>query len=103
MKKNKKTPFVVVLGIAQDAGYPQAGCNEDCCKNAYSDPLKRKNVSCLALVDPKSNKQWIFDATPDLKFQLNLLKKKSAINILNGVFLTPVSYTHLTLPTKRIV
>ena len=96
MKKNKETPFVVVLGIAQDGGYPQAGCNEDCCENAYSDPLKRKNVSCLALVDPKSNKQWIFDATPDLKFQLNLLKKKSGINALNGVFLTHAHIGHYT-------
>ena len=96
MKKNKQTPFVVVLGIAQDGGYPQAGCNEDCCENAYSDPLKRKNVSCLALVDPKSNKQWIFDATPDLKFQLNLLKKKSGINALNGVFLTHAHIGHYT-------
>ena len=96
MKKNKETPFVVVLGIAQDGGYPQAGCNEDCCENAYSDPLKKKNVSCLALVDPKSNKQWIFDATPDLKFQLNLLKKKSGINALNGVFLTHAHIGHYT-------
>ena len=96
MKKNKETPFVVVLGIAQDGGYPQAGCNEDCCENAYSDPLKRKNVSCLALVDPKSNKQWIFDATPDIKFQLNLLKKKSGINALNGVFLTHAHIGHYT-------
>ena len=25
------TPFLVVLGIAQDAGFPQAGCRKECC------------------------------------------------------------------------
>ena len=96
MKKNEKTPYVVVLGVAQDAGYPQAGCNKDCCKDAWEDPAKRKNVSCLALVDPLSKEQWIFDATPDVKFQLQLLEKKSGINPLSGVFLTHAHMGHYT-------
>ena len=32
MKENKESPYIVVLGIAQDAGFPQAGCNKECCK-----------------------------------------------------------------------
>ena len=96
MKKNEKTPYVVVLGVAQDAGYPQAGCNKDCCKDAWEDPAKRKNVSCLALVDPISKEQWIFDATPDVKFQLQLLEKKSGINPLSGVFITHAHMGHYT-------
>ncbi len=96
MKKNEKTPYVVVLGVAQDAGYPQAGCNKDCCKDAWEDPAKRKNVSCLALVDPISKEQWIFDATPDVKFQLQLLEKNSGINPLSGVFLTHAHMGHYT-------
>jgi len=27
------TQFIQVLGIAQDAGYPQMGCTKACCKN----------------------------------------------------------------------
>ncbi len=96
MKENEKTPYVVVLGVAQDAGYPQAGCNKDCCKDAWEDPAKRKNVSCLALVDPISKEQWIFDATPDVKFQLQLLEKKSGINPLSGVFITHAHMGHYT-------
>ncbi len=96
MKKNKKNPYVVVLGVAQDAGYPQAGCSKDCCKDAWEDPGKRKNVSCLALVDPISKEQWIFDATPDVKFQLQLLEKKSGINPLSGVFITHAHMGHYT-------
>ena len=96
MKENEKNPYIVVLGVAQDAGYPQAGCNKDCCKDAWENPAKRKNVSCLALVDPISKKQWIFDATPDVKFQLQLLEKKSGINPLGGVFLTHAHIGHYT-------
>ena len=96
MKENEKNPYIVVLGIAQDAGYPQAGCNKDCCKDAWENPAKRKNVSCLALVDPISKEHWIFDATPDVKFQLQLLGKKSGINPLSGVFLTHAHMGHYT-------
>ena len=49
-----ENPYVMVLGVAQDAGYPQANCNKKCCKNAWEYPEKRKFVSCLALVDPKT-------------------------------------------------
>jgi len=94
--KKKNTPYIVVLGIAQDAGYPQAGCNKDCCNEAWDNPSKRRNVSCLSLVDPISKEQWLFDATPDIKFQLQLLENKSEINNLSGLFLTHAHIGHYT-------
>lgn len=96
MENTQKQPYVVVLGVAQDAGYPQAGCNKNCCKDAWSDHSKRKNVSCLAIVDPISKEQWIFDATPDVKFQLQLLEKTSKFNPLSGIFLTHAHIGHYT-------
>ena len=45
-------PFLFVLGIAQDAGYPQAGCRKDCCRKAWEGELTAAKVSCLGLVDP---------------------------------------------------
>ena len=96
MKENKESPYIVVLGIAQDAGFPQAGCNKECCKKAWLDPQIRKSVSCIALVDPVSKKQWLFDATPDIKFQLNMLENISNINPLSGVFLTHAHIGHYT-------
>ncbi len=96
MKKEKNTPYIVVLGIAQDSGYPQAGCNKNCCNAAWNNPSKRRNVSCLALVDPISKEQWLFDATPDIKFQLQLLENKSKINNLSGLFLTHAHIGHYT-------
>ena len=66
-------PIVVVLGIAQDGGFPQAGCMKDCCAEAWVDQSKRRHVSCLAVVDPTSQQRWMIDATPDFKDQLRRL------------------------------
>ena len=35
-------PYAVVLGIAQDGGYPHAGCERRCCANLWkNDSLKK--------------------------------------------------------------
>ena len=31
VEERSKSPFVMVLGIAQDAGYPQINCKKKCC------------------------------------------------------------------------
>ncbi|CAM2063772.1 Lactamase-B domain-containing protein [Sulfidibacter corallicola] len=84
-------PFIVVLGIAQDAGYPQAACAKACCADAWADPNRRRHAASLALVDPQSGRRWLFDATPDFKMQLRTLDRvappKSAPD-LAGIFLT---------------
>jgi pyrroloquinoline quinone biosynthesis protein B len=66
-------PFVVVLGTAQDAGYPQAGCHKECCREAWDHPQRRRFATSLALVDPESNQRWLFECTPDFREQLRLL------------------------------
>jgi len=94
--KKMKNPYVVILGTAQDAGYPQANCNKKCCVDAWEGLNNKKFVSCIALVDPVSNEQWMFDATPDIKFQLYTLEKISGLNPLNGIFLTHAHIGHYT-------
>lgn len=71
-------PFVVVLGVAQDGGRPQAGCRKPCCAAAWSDPGARRRVACLGIVDPESGERWLVDATPDFREQLRLLDGSSA-------------------------
>ena len=85
--------FIQVLGIAQDAGYPQAACKKTCCVSAWQDKSKRKMVSCLGLVDQNTEKSWLFDATPDFKDQLQLLEQHAA---LAGIFLTHAHIGHYT-------
>lgn len=86
-------PYLVVLGIAQDAGYPQAACLKDCCRDLWVHPAGRKMVSCLGLIDPGSKKAWLFDATPDFKDQLYLLQEQAP---LAGIFLTHAHIGHYT-------
>jgi len=91
-------PYVVVLGIAQDGGFPQAGCDKECCKEAWENPLQRKMVVCLGLVDPVSGKKWLFEATPDIKDQIYHLKiiSNSESSTIHGVFLTHAHIGHYT-------
>ena len=81
-------PFTVVLGIAQDGGYPQAGCNRPDCTAAFRDPQLRRRVASLGIVDPQSGQRWIIDATPDFPAQLRTLDE-----IAPGA-LPPVLLTH---------
>lgn len=93
-----KSPYVVVLGIGQDAGVPQMGCESPFCKKAWKDARFRQMVSSIALVNPDTNERWIFDATPDFPEQFELLKQISGdySNNLSGIFLTHAHIGHYT-------
>ncbi len=90
----KTNPYLVVLGIAQDAGYPHAGCRRACCMTAWDDPAKKQMVTCLGLVDPVTKQRWMFEATPDFPHQLESLNKITGVDEatkqpdLAGIFLT---------------
>jgi pyrroloquinoline quinone biosynthesis protein B len=86
--------YLIVLGTAQDAGYPQAGCEKDCCKGFWEGAEKVKYTSCLGVVDQKSGKAWMFDATPDFKEQMQELLKNG--EELAGIFLTHAHVGHYT-------
>ena len=91
----EKDPFIVVLGVAQDAGYPQIGCIKDCCKKYRDKKIAAQKVSCLALFDPATNQKWLFDATPDLTEQLHEADNLQKGN-LSGIFLTHAHIGHYT-------
>lgn len=91
-----ESPFLMVLGIAQDAGFPQADCKKACCKAVWEGKESPKMVSCLALVDPQSHQFWLFDATPDFKYQLQKVKDLFPGIQLSGIFLTHAHIGHYT-------
>jgi pyrroloquinoline quinone biosynthesis protein B len=92
------SPYVVVLGIAQDGGVPHALCTKGCCEEAFADPAKRKRVACLGIVDPAEGKCWLVDATPDLPVQLRALQDTGGDTPpeLAGVLLTHAHIGHYT-------
>lgn len=94
-----KTSYLLVLGVAQDAGYPQMGCTKTCCTQAWSSPKMRRNVVALALVDPAHKKWWLFEATPDIRQQLQNFKNQTKNQypyLPEGVFLTHAHIGHYT-------
>ncbi|MGH9948726.1 MAG: MBL fold metallo-hydrolase [Pyrinomonadaceae bacterium] len=90
--------YVLVLGIGQDAGVPQMGCDSPFCRSAWQNPMLQQTVSSIALVDPDSGKRWIFDATPDLPEQFELLQKNTndRSTRIDGIFLTHAHIGHYT-------
>ncbi len=91
--------FIVVLGIAQDGGYPQTDCRKECCLPAWQGAVKPEKVVSLGLVDRKANKVYLFDATPDFREQLHVLLGYLADGSLanvGGIFLTHAHIGHYT-------
>jgi pyrroloquinoline quinone biosynthesis protein B len=91
-------PYIVVLGIAQDGGYPQAGCTKECCAHYYSGKAKKHYVSCIGLIDPATHQRWLFDATPDFIMQLHYFDSIAPYSgiLFNGIFLTHAHIGHYT-------
>ena len=88
------SPYMVILGIAQDGGSPQSDCQKTCCKDLWENGEKEK-VSCIGIVDPRSGKSWIIDATPDFPEQLRIITKDHNTE-LAGIFLTHAHMGHYT-------
>ncbi|MEN8247634.1 MAG: MBL fold metallo-hydrolase [Bacteroidota bacterium] len=91
--------YLTVLGVAQDAGYPQAGCNKSCCRKVWNGEVKPEKVVSLGIVDRTNNKVYLFDATPDFKDQLHNLTASlpsGDITSVGGIFLTHAHIGHYT-------
>jgi pyrroloquinoline quinone biosynthesis protein B len=89
-------PYVVVLGIAQDAGVPQAGSHSE---PGWTDPDQAYLTTSLGLVDPESGKKWMFEATPDFRKQWYLLETmppSRGARLPDGIFLTHAHIGHYT-------
>ena len=88
--------FITVLGIAQDAGFPQADCDKEHCRQYWNGTVDKRLVVSLGLTDAATGQNWIFEATPDLPEQLHTLKTESGIDNLSGIFLTHAHIGHYT-------
>jgi pyrroloquinoline quinone biosynthesis protein B len=86
----------ILLGIAQDAGVPQAGCYCPNCQRARTDPQQRQLVVSLGLLDRSIGQSWMIDATPDFREQLHVLHDFAPDCPLAGILLTHAHIGHYT-------
>ena len=88
---------LVVLGIAQDAGYPQANCEKSCCQAVWSGDRAPQKVVSLGVIDPEAGQFFLFEATPDFTAQWEQLKALSPPgSTCGGIFLTHAHVGHYT-------
>lgn len=90
------TTEAILLGIAQDAGVPQAGCYCANCQPARANPAQRQLTVCLGLIDHTTGQSWLIDATPDFKEQLHALHQAAPTCSLAGIILTHIHMGHYT-------
>jgi len=95
--KNSKVS-VLVLGVAQDAGYPQIACQKECCQKVYKGQAQPEYVTSLAVIDEDSGEAYLFEASPDISKQLKILQEarlgKPALP--NGIFISHAHIGHYT-------
>ena len=97
------SPYLVVLGTAQDGGLPHLGCQRACCEAARTDPRRRRLVASLLIVDPIAKTRWLIDATPDIREQESLIRVHPAARstaggrdpLVDGIFLTHAHMGHV--------
>jgi pyrroloquinoline quinone biosynthesis protein B len=94
----KNSIKLVVLGIAQDAGYPQLNCYKPHCMPAWKNSKLKKMATSLALIDPVNKTKYLFEATPDVRqqmYKLHVLAPDDNYK-LAGIFLTHAHIGHYT-------
>ncbi len=93
--EESRSPYLVVLGIAQDGGVPQAGSSHP----GWQDSERRRHATSLGLVDPATGERWLFEATPDFPEQLHVLDQVAPDDGeygIDGIFLTHAHVGHYT-------
>ncbi len=85
----KRQPHALVLGVAQDGGHPQPGCDHGCCERPGVD---HHLTTCVAVVD--EGQGWLLDAGPDLRAHLARLSSTGIE--LAGILLTHGHIGHYT-------
>ena len=100
-----KQVTAILLGTMQDGGLPHIGCRCPRCTAAFQNPQEAEYAACLALVDKRGEQPavWLIDATPDIKWQLDMLatelgvhsRRAGRIRQPDGIFLTHAHMGHI--------
>lgn len=87
---------LTILGTAQDAGIPQPNCTCAQCKEALTNPAKKRYAASLAVVMPEEEKWHLIDASLDFKEQFAAVQMKYGLEgvLMDSIFLTHAHIGH---------
>ncbi len=91
---------IKILGSGQDDGIPQIGCYCKTCNSARKQKKSRRLGPSIALISKKEKLCYLFDVSPDLKYQIDMLKgegvrvKRKGQLPISGIFLTHAHFGH---------
>ncbi len=94
LNAQNERPFIQVLGIAQDAGYPQAACRKVCCLKVEQGEIKAQKVVSLALVFPEDSSYAIIDMSPDFRKQSRMIESEFGCSGPEAIFLSHAHIGH---------
>ncbi len=69
-KSNVPNQYIKILGVTQDAGYPQIGCQKSCCKQVLEGNSEKQQVVSLGVIDHVEDKHVLIEASPDIVLQV---------------------------------
>lgn len=85
---------VLLLGAAQDGGFPQFGCKCENCRKVYRGEIAPDSAVSLAVIDYTTKQWWLFDPTPQLSQQWNQFASTLCELQFAGAFITHAHAGH---------
>ena len=93
IQSQNNSSSLIILGIAQDGGSPQIGCDKSCCKILWEKKIF-ESVTSIGLIDNVENRFFLIDASPDITKQYQMLKSLALNASLGGIALTHAHIGH---------
>ncbi len=89
--------YIYILGNTQDAGLPHIGCKHRFCLDNFTK-YEEFYVTSIAVVNSDLNKYILFEATPDITYQLNHIKNNIFKEFLlpEAIYITHAHIGHYT-------
>ena len=92
-----QSEYIYILGNTQDAGMPHIGCKHKFCLENFAK-YEEFYVTSIAVINSDLDKYILFEATPDITYQLNYLKENIFHEFLlpEAVYITHAHIGHYT-------
>jgi pyrroloquinoline quinone biosynthesis protein B len=92
-----QSEYIYILGNTQDAGLPHIGCQHVFCEDNFN-VYEEHYTTSIAVVNSDLKKYILFEATPDITFQLNNLRKNIFDEFLlpESIYITHAHIGHYT-------